>query len=31
MAKAGRIESFIVNQDMYGYAIGINYKGSGTY
>ena len=31
MVKKGKLESFIVGQDMYGYAIGINYKGSGTF
>ena len=31
MVKKGKLESFIVGQDMYGYAMGINYRGSGTF
>ena len=27
----GRFEDILVNQDIYGHAIGVNYRGSGAY
>ena len=29
--QRGQIEQFLINRDMYGHVIGVNYRGSGTY
>ena len=31
MSDTNRLEQFIVSQDIYGYAVGVNYKGSGVF
>ena len=30
-SRGAQLEDFLVSQDMYGYAIGVNYRGSGSY